>query len=229
MAKKNLTKKDVMNGAKKAKGTPNKLNIKDKKLKKKPKALAYCRISTRTNKEKAGMKRQFSACMAFAEGRGYNLVDNIDGVISESLPTDGREVFNSLLRRAQDENIGHILIENSRALARDADVLSELHKKAKAAGITIIGGDTPDVSDNPVAKFHRHVMWAYTELEKELAVHRMQHGLEERRKGMTKQLKGFDKGDKSNKALQDKAQLTTQDGNVKYNGCTSILQSCMPE
>ena len=51
MAKKNLTKKEVMNGAKKAKGTPNKLNIKDTKLKKKPKALAYCRISTRSKIE----------------------------------------------------------------------------------------------------------------------------------------------------------------------------------
>ena len=113
MAKKNLTKKEVMNGAKKAKGTPNKLNIKDKKLKKKPKALAYCRISTRTNKEKAGMKRQFSACKDIAERRGFNLVDSIDEVISGSLPTDGREVFNKLLQRAKDENIGHILVENS--------------------------------------------------------------------------------------------------------------------
>ena len=107
-------------------------------------------------------------------------------------------------------------------------MLSELHKKATAAGITIIGGDTPDISDNPVAKFHRRVMWAYIELEKELAVHRMQHGLKERQKGRTKQLKDFDKDDKSNKALQEKAQLTMQDGSVKYNGCTSILQSCMP-
>ena len=117
MAKKNLTKKE--DGAKKAKGTPNKLNIKNQKLKKKPKALAYCRISTRTNKDKAGMKRQFSACRAIAQTRGYKLVDSIDEVISGSLPTDGREVFNDLLQRAQDENIGHILIENSRALARE--------------------------------------------------------------------------------------------------------------
>ena len=98
--------------------------------------------------------------------------------------------------------------------------------KAKAVGVTIIGGDTADVSDNPVAKFHRRVMWAYTELEKELAVHRMQHGLEERRKGMTKQRKGFDKDDKSNKALQDKAQLTTQDGNVKYNARRYSSSAC---
>ena len=85
VAKKNLTKKEVMNGAKKAKGTPNKLNIKDKKLKKKPKALAYSRISTRTNKDKAGMKRQFSACRAIAQTRGYKLVDSIDEVISGRL------------------------------------------------------------------------------------------------------------------------------------------------
>ena len=149
MAKKNLTKKEVMNGAKKAKGTPNKLNIKDKKLKKKPKALAYCRISTRTNKDKAGMKRQFSACRAIAQTRGYKLVDSIDEVISGSLPTDGREVFNDLLKLAQDKNIGHILIENSRALARDADLRAELRKKARAVGVTIICGDT--ASDNPRA------------------------------------------------------------------------------
>ena len=195
MAKKNLTKKE--DGAKKAKGTPNKLNIKDKKLKKKPKAVAYCRISTRTNKDKAGMKRQFfackaiketrgynlnnllqpaqdeskaltccrinpptnkdtagmkrqcSTCEAIAETRGYNLVDSIDEVISGSLPTDGREVFDDLLKRAQDKNIGHILIENSRALARDADLRAELRKKARAVGVTILCGDT--ASDDPRA------------------------------------------------------------------------------
>ena len=227
MSKRAVTKK-VRNGEKA-------LKIKDKKLKnlkvtikKKQKALAYRRISTRTNKDKAGIRRQFSACKDIAEKRGFTLVDSINEVISGSLPTDGREVFNKLLQRAVDEDIGHVLIENNRALARDADVLSDFHKKAKAAGITIIGGDTPQTADNPVAKFQCRVMWAYTELEKELAVHRMQHGLKERQKDMIKMLKSFDIQDTSNKALQEKAQFTTQDGKVKYNGSPSILQSCMP-
>jgi len=69
------------------------------------------------------MKRQDQACQDIAETRSLDLVEVLSEIVSGSDPLYERRVFLKLLKYAYEKGIRYVLVENSRAVARDADTL----------------------------------------------------------------------------------------------------------
>ena len=184
---------------------------------KKSKAAVYARISSTSQKDGSGIKRQTSRCKATCKAVGDKVACEVSEVISASLPVNDRKVFNQLLHECKSKGITKIIVEGTRAFARSAHVAEILYEKSKGMGITIIPVDVPDLcvhDPNPAQKFIRRVMFAFTELEKDLSVTRLQHGWQQRLK---QEKKKFTSGQKTVRL--------NQKGLVKINGRKSILEN----
>ena len=84
-------------------------------------------------------------------------------------PLRKRKAFQNFLPRAADQGIHEIVVESSRAVARDANVDEEFFQKSKNMGVRLVPADLPDLfapNPTPVQTFVRRVMFAMTELEK---------------------------------------------------------------
>ena len=152
-----------------------------KKVQKKSvkKAAIYARVSSTANKDGAGISRQTAVCKAKCENTKTPIICKVAEVVSGSLPLQKRTVFNELLQKCSKQNITSVYVEGTRAFARNAAVAEAIYEKTKDLGIHIIPVDLPDLMDhnpNPAQKFMRRVMFAYTELEKDITVQRLQHG-----------------------------------------------------
>ena len=89
-----------------------------------------------------------------------------------------------MLNKTNGKYIEKIYVESVRAISRDADVAEEMYKQAKDKGVQIVPSDIPElcVLDlNPVQTFMRRVMFAVTELEKNLIVQRLQDGQQQKK------------------------------------------------
>ena len=88
-------------------------------------------------------------------------------------------------------------------------------KKPKDLGIHIIPVDLPDLMDhnpNPAQKFMRRVMFAYTELEKDITVQRLQHGWKQKLQT-----------EKAKQRSGQQVRLSLK-GKVKINGRKGLLE-----
>ena len=72
---------------------------------------------------------------------------------------------------------------------------------------------------NPSGKFLRHVILAWTELEKDLTVQRLQDGMQAKFRAAKDAVK------KNKKMIGKEPVMKTQFGKAKVNGSTSILQT----
>ena len=145
-------------------------------------AVAYARVSTKANQEKGGVDRQVRACQAAAAGRGARIAKTVAEVVSGSLPLAARTTFMQLL---EDENVDTVYCESARAVARDALVAEQIFEEARARNVKIVTADMPGVFEanaGPMEKFLRRTIFTYTELEKDLTVHRLKAGLARRLK-----------------------------------------------
>jgi len=113
-----------------------------------------------------------------------------------------------------------------RAISRDANVAEEMYQKAKKHNIQIVPADIPDLcalDPNPVQTFIRRVMFAMTELEKNLIVQRLSDG-RQRKKEQIQELVANAQA----KNQQLKIGQLTQDGKAKSCGSKSILHQIGP-
>lgn len=99
-----------------------------------------------------------------------------------------------------------------RVCFHDLQALFELSKKL---GVTIVPSDIPDLyahDANPAQKFLRRVIFAYTNLEKDMTVHRLQTGLKTKKEAAMR-------------AQKAGAEVRrNQSGRVKVNGRKSWLE-----
>lgn len=139
-----------------------------------------------------------------------------------------------MLSTASAQGIDTILVESSRAVARDALVAEDLYRSATAKGIRIVPSDVPELfseSPTPVQKFLRRIMLAYTELEKDMTIHRLQHGLANRKKELQCVLRLGGATQKGSKKIKvhgktvAAAHCLTQQGHTKANGRRSVLET----
>jgi len=169
--------------------------------------LIYGRISSKKQEEQQGLARQRSACLALASGfrvQGKPLMKS--EVISGSLSLEQRKVLQQMLTGPPKR----IFVESARAISRNAMVGEQAYQLGKKHGVEIIPSDIPGLFTHhpkPGETFMRHVMLAVQELERDLIVERLMHGLEKARATSTK---------------------VTQTGATKVNGCHSILERNPP-
>lgn len=178
-------------------------------------AAIYARVSSKTPKNGSGIARQTKVCQQKCTADKTKVAYKICEVISGSLPLKKRPVFNDLMEQCGKQQIKKLIVEGSRALARNASVAESIYEKSKELDIQIVPVDLPDLCDhnpNPAQKFLRRVMFAYTELEKDMTVNRLQHGWNMKLNA------------ERQKKRQGKRVRLNQDGMVKINGRQSILE-----
>ncbi|CAE8632280.1 unnamed protein product [Polarella glacialis] len=185
------------------------------------KAAVYSRVSTKTNAKRGGVQRQSDASLHACRQQSLKVALSVAEVVSGSLPLDKRGVFQKLLHDCKEKNIKKLFVESTRAVARDANVTEALFQLSKKLGVSIIPSDVPDLfvhNPNPAQKFLRRVIAAATELEKNLAVQRLQAGLQLKLTLMKKAIAN------NEKFIGKKPVAMTQYGKAKINGRLSILQ-----
>jgi hypothetical protein len=151
---------------------------------KKKTAYVYARVSTKTNKDKAGLTRQLEAARADAHRRALRVTASVCEVVSGTLPANQRTIFHELLDKAQKNGVKEVIMENGRTLARDVVVSESLRQAAQARGIRLRSSDMQTMFDNnpnPTQRFQDWVQMGYFQLEKDLAVERMVHGFAEKK------------------------------------------------
>ena len=183
--------------------------------KKKQKAAIYARVSSAANKDGAGLSRQKAACRKAGADMKLDIVHSVAEVVSGSLPLEQRACFKELLQKCRCKGIQRILVEGSRAVARSAVSAEEVYQQSKQAGIEITPCDIPGLytlDANPAQKFLRRVIFAYTELEKDMTVSRLQDGLRSKLKAA--------------KHLANKGRTVkrNQSGKIKVNGRKSTME-----
>jgi DNA invertase Pin-like site-specific DNA recombinase len=193
-------------------------------------AYVYARVSTKTNKDKAGLTRQLEAARADAHRRALRVTESVCEVVSGTLPANQRTIFHELLDKAQRNGVKEVIMENGRTLARDVVVSESLRQAAQARGVRLRSSDMPTMFDNnpnPTQRFQDWVQMGYFQLEKDLAVQRMVHGLAEKHKRIKTALRSASGRHEVvvNGRRHSVRQLRTQNGSVKANGRKSILQT----
>ena len=125
---------------------PNKgkIKVKVQRLKgKKGTMYSYRRVSTPTNKKKAGNKRHREATQVEAERRLLTIGKSIEDVINGSLPAEQRKTFVGLMQDAQNDGISEVLVESARDVARDSFESEVLYRKSTQLGVQITPADMP--------------------------------------------------------------------------------------
>ena len=180
------------------------------------KAAIYARVSSTANKDGAGISRQTTLCKQKCKEANAKVACQVAEVISGSLPLQQRSVFNTLLEQCHEGKISQVVVEGSRAFARNAFVAEAMYEKSKELGVQIVPVDLPDLcahDPNPAQKFLRRVMFAYTELEKDMTVTRLQHG-------WNKKLSTEEKKQRAGQKVR-----LNQNGQVKINGRKGSLET----
>ena len=136
-----------------------------------------------------------------------------------------------LMQTAGRKKVKTILVENSRAVARDLKVNEEIYEMAKERGIEILPADMPSLykhDANPTEKFLRRVIFAYTELEKDMIVTRLQSALEAKRKRLQRSVRSQkSKVSNGSKGFDGEEPPRTQEGKVKVNGRKTLLNQML--
>ena len=161
------------------------------------KAAIYARVSSTANKDGAGISRQTTVCKQKCKEANTQIACQVAEVISGSLPLQQRNVFNNLLKKCHEGQITKVFVEGSRAFARNAFVAEAMYEKSKELGVQIVPVDLPDLcahQPNPAQKFLRRVMFAYTELEKDMTVTRLQHGWKQKIVNRKEETTGWPEG-----------------------------------
>ena len=187
------------------------------KTNKQKKAAIYARVSSTSQKDGAGISRQNARCKATCKSIGAKVALEVSEVVSGSLPLKQRKIFNELMEKCKDKGVSNIVVEGTRAFSRNAKVSETIYERSKELGLNIIPVDVPDLLEhnpNPAQKFLRRVMFSYTELEKDMAVQRLQHGWNRK----------LTEAKKNHRTGQCKARLN-QSGKVQINGRKSIVET----
>ena len=174
--------------------------------------VVYARTSSKSNAHGSSASRQISSAKRLVHKD--TKVQEFKEVISGMLPLQQRQKFMDLINNT---GVTKIYVESTRAIARSARVAEEIYEASKKSGVDIVTADIPHLlrhDANPAESFMRRVLFAMTEFERDLIVHRLSEGLRKKRLEEEKKTRG--------------ARKVTQKGTAKVNGSHSLLEKKNP-
>jgi DNA invertase Pin-like site-specific DNA recombinase len=159
------------------------------------KAVAYFRTSSMTNvgEDKDTLKRQREAVTRFANGGGYEIVEEFcDDAVKGSDPVDQRPGFAAMLDRIAGNGVRTIIVETASRFARDLIVQETGFRFLQGLGVTLIAADSPDafLDDTPTAVLIRQVLGAVSQFEKAAIVAKLRGARERKKRATGKKVEG---------------------------------------
>jgi len=143
---------------------------------KKKKAVAYLRVSGKSQIDGDGFPRQMEAIEKYAKANGLKIVGEYrDEGVSGKEDFDGRDAFGELLDRLESNGVRTVLVERADRLSRDSVIAEILLREFRALGVQVIAADggvdlTEGDQDNPTAKLVRQILASVAEFEKDVLV-----------------------------------------------------------
>jgi len=156
---------------------------------------------------KASRPWQCAAATARTRASGDKIVAKIAEVVSGCLPTEQRQKLLSLIT---SQKFDKIYVESSRAIARTATAAEQIYDIAREHNVQIIPSDMPTLyahTPDAMHKFLRKIIFAVTELDRDMTVGKLQDGIRRKLKSTPRR---------------------TQKGRPKVTGRKSILEKLMP-
>ena len=131
---------------------------------------------------KASRPRQCAAAEARAQASGDKVVARIAEVVSGGLPAEQRP---KLLEIITSKKVDKIYVKSSRAIARTSAATEQFYDIAQASNVQIVPSDMPtlyDHSSDPMHKFLRKIIFAVTELDRDMTVEKLRDGIRRKMK-----------------------------------------------
>jgi len=143
------------------------------------KVVAYCRVSTRNQKEEGTISLQVDAITEYCKERNYDLkaVFKDEGVSGGLEVRPGLADMFNFLESGGGKDVETVIIWKLDRLARDLYIQEHLIKKFEALSINLVSTKEPDLdSKNPMRKAFRQFMGIVSELEKAFITMRLSGG-----------------------------------------------------
>lgn len=153
-------------------------------------AVAYLRVSGRSQTDGDGFPRQRAAIKRYAKRHGYELIDEYtDAGVSGTKELAHRAGLAALLDRIESNGIKVVLVERADRLARDLLVGEVILRQFMDAGVSVIeaSGGTEltglaSDKDDPTRKLIRQVLGAVSEFEKSVIVLKLRAARDRKRR-----------------------------------------------
>lgn len=195
------------------------------------KAVSYLRVSSKGQVDGDGFPRQRDAIAMYAAANGVNLVDEYrDEGISGTKELADRAGLAQLLDRLESNGVKLVIIEKADRLARDLMVSEVILAQFRDIGVKVVSADGTDLtagdSSNPEAKFHRQIMGAAAELEKNILVLKLKaaRGRKRRETGKCEGRKAYGEITRESAGLDRIKKLARKPRGAKLRSCGVIAQ-----
>lgn len=141
----------------------------------KPQAIAYLRVSGKSQVDGDGFPRQEEAVKRYAKSNGLELLELFrDEGVSGTKELADRAGLAACLDRVESNGVRIVLVERADRLARDWVVGEVILNQFRALGVKVIeadhGADLTAGDDNPTGKLIRQILGAVSEFEKNVIV-----------------------------------------------------------
>ena len=153
---------------------------------KKTKAVAYLRVSSKSQKEGDGFDRQLAEVEAYAKKHKVEIVqifkEDVSGTTSETDRPQFQEMVSDLLRNG----VRTVIVERLDRLAREYRIQESLLIYLAAKGISLISAATEEdvtaeISADPMKKALIQMQGVFAELEKSLLVKKLRSARERKK------------------------------------------------
>jgi DNA invertase Pin-like site-specific DNA recombinase len=151
------------------------------------KAIAYLRVSGKTQVKGSGLDRQLDKIMDFAKEQGFEIVSSFsEEGISGTKSYEDRPAFQGAISFCLSNDVNCLLVEGLHRLAREYAVQEQLLFYLAAKGVDLISVDTGEnitkaMSEDPMKKAIIQIQGVFAELDKNLLVAKLRKGKEKKR------------------------------------------------
>ncbi len=138
-------------------------------------AIAYLRVSGKSQIDGDGFPRQRETIGRYAKSQGLELLGEYrDEGVSGTKELADRAGLAACLDRIESNGVRIVLVERADRLARDALVMEVILNQFRESGVKVIesehGSDLTAGEDNPTGKLIRQILGAVSEFEKNVIV-----------------------------------------------------------
>lgn len=143
-----------------------------------PVALAYVRVSGKTQVYGLGFQRQEELIREFAASAGFVIAEVFREDISGTVGMDNRPQFQAMLARAHDTGVKTIVVEGMDRLAREFTVQDVIVTYLAARGMALYAARTGEnvveaMQADPMRRAMAQIQAVFAELEKNMQLMRM--------------------------------------------------------
>ena len=145
-------------------------------------AVAYLRVSGKSQIDGFGFDRQEENIKRFAEENKYNLVEIFkEEGVSGTTEEDDRPAFQEMVVQIIRDKIGYVIIEGMDRLARELRVQENLCVYLASKNIQLISANTGEnitqaIEEDPMRKALIQIQGVFAELDKNLTVRKLRNG-----------------------------------------------------